>query len=341
MTDAVAHALAAVDFDAYAVDGGTVLPQSSSPAIIAAMLRQLDVHPGMRVFEVGTGCGFSTALLCHLVGATGRVDSVDVDPELIRRAAARLRRGGLTQANLAAGDARVVLPNGNLYNRLIAWATADLLPDGWVAAVPLGRIVAPLRLRPIEGAAPVARVVVGGGTPAVEGFSPGGFVPLTGSPITDFEGLRTGRADIAVDGGFARLGLSAPWIRGAPRHVLCRVQALAGDLTPCPTPLRADEVAEDLWWYLVSRNPEGLMSATLVPGGMAFGCGDAGGLVLLKRRHEAGEMRCVATGAPDHGVERLSSWIADWRSEGSPGLSQLQGTIERTSEAAWRVSAVM
>jgi predicted O-methyltransferase YrrM len=38
------------------------------------------------VFEVGTGSGYSTALLSVLVGAHGQVISVDVDPEMVYRA---------------------------------------------------------------------------------------------------------------------------------------------------------------------------------------------------------------------------------------------------------------
>jgi protein-L-isoaspartate(D-aspartate) O-methyltransferase len=59
---------------------GRQLPQTSTPELIATMLRLLDVQPGQRVLEVGTGSGYSTALLAHLVGAGGQVISLDVDP---------------------------------------------------------------------------------------------------------------------------------------------------------------------------------------------------------------------------------------------------------------------
>ena len=301
------------------------------------MLRLLDVRPGMRVFEVGTGSGYSTALLCHLVGPTGRVDSMDIAPALVRCAAARLRGFGIMQAHLTVGDASAISPAGSPYDRLVAWATADLLPRGWVASVPHGRIVAPLRLLPIEGAATLARVVVDNGNPVVEGFSPGGFVPLTAAPVADFEGLRRERADVVAEGALGHLLLSAPWVRVAPADLRQRLAAHPVDLSPRPTPLREGESPDDLWWYLVAANPEGLTSGTLVPGGAAFGCSDPDGLVLVKRGAAEGGAGCVTAGQPQRCLDRFSAWIADWRFTGKPGLSQLRGVMDRLDGAGWRV----
>jgi len=337
MADAIDRAMAVVDHDAYVTDGGTVLPQSSSPAIIAQVLRLLDVRRRMRVFEVGTGSGYSTALLCHLVGPTGRVDSMDIDPALVHRAAARLKGSGLTQVQLTVGDASAISPEGSPYDRLVAWATADLLLGGWVASVPQGRIVAPLRLLPIEGATTVVRVVVENGSPVVEGFSPGGFVPLTAAPVADFEGLRRERADVVVESALGHLLLSAPWVRAAPADLRQRLAAHGVDLIPRPTPLREGESPDDLWWYLVAANPEGLTAGTLVPGGAAFGCGDPDGLVLVKRGAVEGGVGCVTAGQPDRCLDRFAAWIAAWRSAGKPGLSRLRGVMDRLDGAGWRV----
>ncbi len=59
---------------------GIRVSSSSQPAIMAIMLQQLDVHPGRRVLEIGAGTGYSAALLAHLVGQTGQVVTVDIDP---------------------------------------------------------------------------------------------------------------------------------------------------------------------------------------------------------------------------------------------------------------------
>ena len=73
---------------------GAPLSSSSQPAIMAAMLERLDLREGMRVLEIGAGTGYNAALLSVLVGASGRVFSVDVDREVAAEARRALRDGG-------------------------------------------------------------------------------------------------------------------------------------------------------------------------------------------------------------------------------------------------------
>ncbi|MCH8296888.1 MAG: methyltransferase, FxLD system, partial [Chloroflexi bacterium] len=47
-----------------------VVSSSSQPAIMAIMLEQLQVEPGHRVLEIGSGTGYNAALTAHLVGDT-------------------------------------------------------------------------------------------------------------------------------------------------------------------------------------------------------------------------------------------------------------------------------
>ncbi len=65
------------------------------------MLQALDVQPGDRVLEVGTGSGFVTACLLHL---GGQVTSYEIDPELSARAGEKLAALGLNGARLVVGD---------------------------------------------------------------------------------------------------------------------------------------------------------------------------------------------------------------------------------------------
>src|SRR5262245_19757926 len=55
---------------------GVPTSSSSQPAIMAIMLEQLGLEPGMRVLEVGAGTGYNAALLAHLVGPSGSVTTV-------------------------------------------------------------------------------------------------------------------------------------------------------------------------------------------------------------------------------------------------------------------------
>ena len=73
MTAAVAGAVAAVDYAHFVIEpDGSTLPQSSSVMSIQQMLEDLDVRPGQRVLEIGTGSGYTTGLLANLAGTDGR-----------------------------------------------------------------------------------------------------------------------------------------------------------------------------------------------------------------------------------------------------------------------------
>jgi protein-L-isoaspartate(D-aspartate) O-methyltransferase len=57
------------------------LPSSSSsqPSVMADMLEALELEPGMRVLEIGTGTGYNAALLAEIVGSRGSVVTQDID----------------------------------------------------------------------------------------------------------------------------------------------------------------------------------------------------------------------------------------------------------------------
>ncbi|MGH3847051.1 MAG: methyltransferase domain-containing protein, partial [Pseudonocardiaceae bacterium] len=79
-------------------DGEQELPTSSSskPAVMAVMLDRLNIRPGHRVLEIGTGTGYNIALLCHRLGE-GNVYSVDIHPGLIEAAGEILATCAVTQ----------------------------------------------------------------------------------------------------------------------------------------------------------------------------------------------------------------------------------------------------
>jgi protein-L-isoaspartate O-methyltransferase len=70
------------------LENGKQITQSTATSAIALSLELLDVQPGMRILEIGTGSGYSTALLAYLVGCNGSVVSIDIDPEITKRAKA-------------------------------------------------------------------------------------------------------------------------------------------------------------------------------------------------------------------------------------------------------------
>src|SRR5947209_20254991 len=61
---------------------GVSISSASQPSIVALMLEQLALAPGMNVLEIGAGTGYNAALLRALVGPTGHVTTVDIDADI-------------------------------------------------------------------------------------------------------------------------------------------------------------------------------------------------------------------------------------------------------------------
>lgn len=102
---------------------------NSQPRTVATMLRLLEVRPGHRVLDVGSGSGWSTALLAHLVGSSGSVVGVELEPELVEFGAANLRVTGQGWASIRAADPGVLgRPADAPYDRILVSAEPATLP---------------------------------------------------------------------------------------------------------------------------------------------------------------------------------------------------------------------
>jgi protein-L-isoaspartate(D-aspartate) O-methyltransferase len=126
----------------------------SQPTIVAVMLEQLDVRPGMRVLEIGAGTGYNAALLACLAGTAGHVVSVDVDADLVEQARSHLSAAAAVGLEVARGvqveqgDGALGYPSAAPYDRIIVTVGAGDVPSAWLGQLaPGGRLVVPLRIR--------------------------------------------------------------------------------------------------------------------------------------------------------------------------------------------------
>jgi protein-L-isoaspartate O-methyltransferase len=116
-------------------------PTSSStlPGLIVSMAHRLDMKPGHKVLDVGTGSGYSAALFACRFGDEN-VTSVDVDPYLVEAARNRLAEFGRTP-RVEAIDATGELPDTE-YDRIMATVSVRPVPPSWLRALrPGGRLV--------------------------------------------------------------------------------------------------------------------------------------------------------------------------------------------------------
>jgi protein-L-isoaspartate(D-aspartate) O-methyltransferase len=335
--DAVDAALATVSKEAYVLQpDGRILPQTSSPAIIASMLRLLEVQRDTRVLEIGTGSGYSTALLSDLVGPNGFVLSIDIDPLLVERANRLFRQHGARQARAVASDGRLGYPDLVPFHRVVSWATAKALPHAWVEQVELdGLIVAPVQLAPLAGAIAVARARCSAEhEPVGEQIIHGGFTPLADTPVQNWANPPDEADVVAAVSDEVITWSSSQWLRNGTASSKAQHLELLQSASSEATLLHSGEDVNALRAYLFALQPEGLTTARTQATQAAFGCSVPGSLALLSLRQQT-YVRAGATAAAT-----LTDWIEGWRAHGCPNFTEMHLNLEKSADS-WTARATL
>lgn len=106
----------------------------SQPSTVRDMLTLLDVRTGQHVLDIGSGSGWTTALLAALVGLTGRVRGVEIMPEPVEQGATNLAQAPCTWASIEQARPHAVgLGKHAPYDRF-GRCGDDLVEDAVVAA---------------------------------------------------------------------------------------------------------------------------------------------------------------------------------------------------------------
>src|SRR5262245_28073309 len=157
----------------------------SQPYIVAFMTQALDVQPGHRVLEIGTGSGYQAAVLAEL---TDEVYTIEIIAPLAERARETLRVLGYRSIQVRTGNGYLGWPEHAPYDRIMVTAAPDDVPPalvkqlkvGGVMAIPVGTSIQELRIlrRTASGLETIRTLPVR-------------FVPMTGKPLARAEGSVT------------------------------------------------------------------------------------------------------------------------------------------------------
>ncbi len=117
----------------------------SQPYTVAFMLELLESREGQKILDVGSGSGWTTALLAHIVGPKGRVYGTELIPELVDFGKRNLANYHFPKASIEQAGDVVGLPQKAPFDRILVSAAATTLPQELVGQLaPDGILIIPV-----------------------------------------------------------------------------------------------------------------------------------------------------------------------------------------------------
>lgn len=117
----------------------------SQPTTVAFMLELLQPQPGEKIMDVGSGSGWTTALLAELVGHQGYVHGVEIMPDLIEFGRQNLNKFQITNASIAPAQKTLGKPEEAPFDRILVSAYSREIPSDLVKQLRIGgKMVIPI-----------------------------------------------------------------------------------------------------------------------------------------------------------------------------------------------------
>lgn len=117
----------------------------SQPTTVRRMLTWLDPRPGDKILDVGSGSGWTTAILSKIVGASGHVHAVELVPELVAFGKANCAGEGVRNASFHRAGQQIGYPAQAPYDRILVSARGSEIPQDLLDQLrPGGKMVIPI-----------------------------------------------------------------------------------------------------------------------------------------------------------------------------------------------------
>jgi protein-L-isoaspartate(D-aspartate) O-methyltransferase len=257
----------------------------SAPIIVALMLAELHLRPGLRVLEIGAGSGYHAALMATLVGDPELVTTLDIDQLLINDTSHRMDRLGFHAMTIRCVDGALGASDRAPFDRIVATVGCADLSPAWIEQLaPDGALLVPLEHGQVHPRVQVQSA------PELRGRFVGhsGFIPIRGLQDT----ARLWQSPRALSESRTDEDLPEVLLEVFPRGV---------------SESRQKRVGRDFETYLALRDRRAC-GAGLVE--------DDSGVMLINGR-------LVVAGAQGSSLKAIMLRIAaDWRELGSPGLNR-------------------
>jgi methyltransferase of FxLD system len=301
-------------------DQGAFLGGSDIPSQTAQLLRLADLQPGHNVLHIGTGTGYTAALIYHIVGERGNVTTVEIDKGTVDAAADHLQRAGANAVNIVHADGDGGYGPRASYDRIVSSVALWDIPTAWIKQTrPSGRIVTPMFLDGLQIVGAFA--VHADSTLTADEVHSCSFVPMLGTAAPPAQHLYLG------GGSALRLySNEVKSIDSARLHLL-----MSNDAERCHLGAAPSNV--DYWDgfvpYLMMNVPKGydFVCYAVEGGKLVYGLSGRGfGLVALTSATfvgaaDMGDTHCFA--GVDAFLEVDRSY-REWKAEGKPRIDTLR-----------------
>lgn len=114
--------------------------------MVATMCELVELRPGMKVLEIGTGSGYMASVYSEIVGKSGHVYTLEILPSLAKKAIKNiLRTGHGLNIDVIVADGSIELPLRTEFDAIIVTASAPSLPENLVKKLKKnGKMVVPI-----------------------------------------------------------------------------------------------------------------------------------------------------------------------------------------------------
>ncbi|MBI2507502.1 protein-L-isoaspartate(D-aspartate) O-methyltransferase [Candidatus Woesearchaeota archaeon] len=117
----------------------------SQPTTVMIMTSALEIAPGEKIFEVGTGSGYQAALLARITGDKGKIITTEVVPELVEFAKINFKKSGIKNIEAYEYDGSRGMEKEAKFDKIIITAACKDFPQPLIDQLKVGGfIIAPI-----------------------------------------------------------------------------------------------------------------------------------------------------------------------------------------------------
>ncbi|GAB4313981.1 MAG: hypothetical protein Kow00117_06390 [Phototrophicales bacterium] len=298
---------------------GETLCCANMPSMIAHMLSLAQLHEGQNVLHIGTGTGYTAALIQHIIGDDGHITTLEIDRDIANTTADNLVRAGYGAVHVVHKDGAEGYAPRAAYDRIIASVGIWDMPLPWITQLkPNGRIIAPIWIDGLQVCA--VFTIQPDGTLYAQEMMPSAYIYIRGLAAGPTMQKMVGSTALKLIGDdLSRVDTAALYM------------LLSSDQEQCYLSVPLDTAS--YWYgflpYVMLNEPENDVFAiyTITQGQKAYGM-EGEGFALFTPASAAfvpyyglGATHCFA--GADAFLE-LETLLASWQQVGKPSIRQLR-----------------